>query len=425
VKTKYRINQSKATPFGGLYVLDEFLHKLQFDYLFDQVFGKYRKVRNQRPVENIKLMLASIVAGGERLYDIEQFQQDPVIPNLLGLTSVPRDTTLRDDFHHLGQMHTERQELLFRLNETNFHKRNLKTITIDMDGSSLPVDGHQEGAVKGYCPEEPGSRCFQTLAAICDETETALVEKTYHGNTKWSAEDTIEFCKPMLDRFSPQLDRITVRSDSGFFSDALLNFYEAYDNVTYLIDKPIHTGFHETISQLSYKRYYNSDREYASFECQDGLNGKTRYYYVERSKIESGSQTHLFESNDYFYRVLVSNEKRQPHVMFRLYNKRGRIEKHIEELKNQYAMGKMFSGNFLLTQAFIWLSYLTFTILGMLRHVAFRHEMVRYRLRRLRYLLFTAVATFSTHARIRTLNLSFPRVTPWKFKWIMQRVWAF
>jgi hypothetical protein len=57
--------------------------------------------------------------------------------------------------------------------------------------------------------------------------------------------------------------------------------------------------------------------------------------------------------------------------------------------------------------------------------VAFRHEMVRYRLRRLRYLLFTAVATFSTHARIRTLNLSFPRVTPWKFKWIMQRVWAF
>ena len=140
MKTKYRINRSKATPFGGLYVLDEFLHKLQFDDLFGQVFGKYRKVRNQRPVENIKLMMASIVAGGERLYDIEQFRQDPVIPNLLELTRVPRDTTLRDDFHHLGQMHEERQELLFRLNGTNNHKRNLKTITIDMDGSSLPVE---------------------------------------------------------------------------------------------------------------------------------------------------------------------------------------------------------------------------------------------------------------------------------------------
>jgi len=417
--------QFKATPFGGLYVLDEFLHKLQFDHVFNQVFGKYRKVRNQRPVENIKLMVASIVVGGERLYDVEQFRQDPVIPNLLGLRNVPQDTTLRDDFYHLGQRDIERQELLFRLNEIHFQKRKIKAITIDVDGSSLPVDGHQEGAEKGYCPEEPGSRCFQTLAAICDQTETVLAERTYPGNTKWSSDDTIEFCKPMLDRFSPQMDRITIRMDAGFFSDASLKFFESYGNVIYLLDKPIHDGFREIIAQLSYKRYYESDREYASFECQDGLNGKTRYYYVERSKTKPGTQTHLFESNDYFYRVLVSNEKRQPHVMFRLYNKRGRMEKHIEELKNQYAMGKMLSGHFLLTQVFIWLSYLTFTILGMLRHTAFRQDMVRYRLRRLRYILFTAIAAFSTHARIRILNLSLPRVTPWKFKWIMQRVWAY
>ena len=101
------------------------------------------------------------------------------------------------------------------------------------------------------------------------------------------------------------------------------------------------------------------------------------------------------------------------------------MEKHIEELKNQYALGKMVSGDFSVTKTLIWLSYLAFTIIGMLRHTAFRKEMAKYRLRRLRYILFTAIATLPKHARERVLNLSFPRLTPWKFKFIMERVWAY
>ena len=425
MKTKYRIIQSKATSFGGLYVIDEFLNKLHFTRLFDRVFGKYRKVRRHKPADNVKLAMSCIVAGGERLYDVEHFQGDPVIPDLLGLSTVPEDTTLRNDFLHIGYMDDKRQELLFRLNEDYFKKREIKTITIDVDGSALPVDGHQENAKKGYCPEEPGSRCFQTLTAICDQTETALAEKTYPGNTKWSSQEAIAFCKPFLDRFSPVLDKITLRLDAGLYSDELLQFFESYGNIVYLIDKPKHEWLKNKISMLSYKKYHNSNREYAWFYYTEGLDGQLRFYYAERTLKEPGSQTDLFESNDYVYRVIVSNIYKQPHVMFGLYNKRGRIEKHIEELKNQYALGKMVSKNFAVTKTLIWLSYLTFTMMGMLRNVAFRREMAKYRLRRLRYILITSIATFPKHARDRVLNISLPRITPWKFKFIMQRVWAY
>ena len=34
VKTRYRIIQSKATAFEGLYVVDEFLEKLNFNRIF-------------------------------------------------------------------------------------------------------------------------------------------------------------------------------------------------------------------------------------------------------------------------------------------------------------------------------------------------------------------------------------------------------
>jgi len=359
------------------------------------------------------------------LYDIEYFEKDPVLPDLLGIDTIPKDTTLRDDFMHIGAMDHERQEFLFRLNENHLRKRNLRWITIDIDASALPVDGHQECAEKGYCPEEKGSRCFQSLSAICDQTETTIAEQTYPGNTNWSSEEIIAFCKPILDRFSPQLDKIILRFDAGFYSDDLLDFLESYDNVTYLIDKPKHEWLQIKVTKVQYKQYHSSDREYASFSYGEGLNGQFRYYYVERTKKQPGTQTDLFESNDYIYRVIISNQKRQPHVMFNMYNKRGRIEKHIEELKNQYALGKMFSRNFSVTKALIWLSYLTFTIIGILRHVAFRRDMAKYRLRRLRYILFTSVATFPKHARNRVLNISLPRVTPWKFKFIMERVWAY
>jgi hypothetical protein len=425
VKTKYRIIQSKATPFGGLYVVDEFLEKLNFHHAFNLIFGRYRKVRKHKPVDNIRLMIASITAGGERLYDINYFEKDAVLPDLLGIDSIPKDTTLRDDFMHIGTMDHERQELLFQLNETHFKKRCIRSITIDIDGSALPVDGHQEGAEKGYCPEEMGSRCFQTLTAICDQTETTLAEQTYPGNTKWNTDEIITFCKPILNRFSQQLERIILRFDAGFYSDDFLDFLESYDNLIYFIDKPKHEWLQIKVTKLKYKQYYGSDREYASFSYGEGLKGQFRYYYVERTKKKPGTQTDLFESNDYIYRVIVSNQHRQPHVMFTIYNKRGRIEKHIEELKNQYALGKMLSRNFPVTKTLIWLSYLTFTIIGMLRQVAFRINMAKYRLRRLRYILFTSIAMFPKHARNRVLNISLPRVTPWKFKFIMERVWAY
>jgi hypothetical protein len=425
VKTKYRINDTKATPFGGIYVLNEFFHTIRFNSIFHSVFGKYRKVRQHLPVDNIKLIMASIISGGERLYDVQKFENDPVIPDLFGISSVPQDTSLRDDFEHIGDMDNQRRELLFKLHEEFFLKQKIRSVTIDIDGSALPVDGHQEAAEKGYCPTEPGSRCFQTLAAICDQTETAIAEQTSSGNTVWSADDSKVFCQSFLNRFSPQMDKITLRMDAGFYSDDLLKCLESYGNVTYLIGRPIPAWLQNKVTKIEYKQYYQSNRQYAWFCYNEGLDGKTRYYYVERTPKDPKIQTDLFECNEYTYRVIVSNEYRQPHVMFRVYNKRGRIEKHIEELKNQYALGKMISRNFTITKTLCWLSYLTFTLMGMLRKIAFKRDMVRYRLRRLRFLLFTNVATLPNHARTRILNISLHRITPWKFKFIMDRIWAY
>ena len=192
MKTRYEIIDTKASPFGGLYVLSEFLNQIKFHKIFESVFGKLRRIRNYHPVDNIKALIASIIAGGERLYDIQHFTDDAVVHDLFDLESIPQDTTIRDDLMLIGRHDHERQEFLFRLNELLFEKHNIKSITIDIDGTATPVDGHQQGAEKGYCPQEIGSRCFQSLNAICDETETTIAEQTRSGET-YCSDGIIDF----------------------------------------------------------------------------------------------------------------------------------------------------------------------------------------------------------------------------------------
>jgi len=425
VKTRYKIIESKASPFGGLYILSEFMNQMNFKKMFHDVFGHYRRVRKYQPSENVAVQIVSIVAGGERLYDTQRFANDDVIPDLFSNGNIAEDTTLRDELVHIGGLDTQRQELLFQLNEYHFQQSGLRTMTIDIDGTAIPVDGHQQGAELGYCPSEPGSRCFQSVSAICDETETTLAEQTHFGNTHCS-NGIIEFCQILLDRFSPQMNRIDIRLDAGFYSDDLLKLFESYGNVYYTVSVPQHQWLKKKVQNMVYKTYHRSDHQYASFAYSEGLDHQVRYYHVERSKKPTDNQFDLFNTYRYNYRVIITNQgNRQPHSAFYHYNGRGNDEKHLGELKNEYALGKMVSGDFIVTKALFWVSYLTFTLIGMLRKVAFRLEMAKYRLRRLRFILFINIACFVEHARTKTLNIVEPIIGAGRFKFLLQRIWAY
>ena len=415
MKTRYQISAINATPFGGLYAISELLYSLKFEALFQEVFGDFRKVRKSPPVENITFLIAAILSGGERLYDIEQIARDPVLPELFGGGYVPYDTTIRDDLQKIGAMDEARQELLFRLNELLFRHLKMKIVTLDIDGTALSVDGHQENAEKGYCPEDPGSRCFQNLSAICAETDTTLMEQTRPGSAH-CANGILDFLKMLLDRICPKMNKVIIRIDAGPFSLQLVKLLESYDNVIYELAVPQKGALKRKIRAMKYQTYHGREREYASF------GNLKRRYYVERSVRKPGSQLDLLE--EFNYRVVLSNDlQRQPHTLFDHYNKRGDDEKNFAELKNEYALGKMVSGDFAVTKALFWVSFLAFTIMGIFRRVALRMEYAHYRLRRLRFKLFNNIAYFVDHARKRVLNLARPLMGANRFDTLLRRIW--
>jgi hypothetical protein len=49
------------------------------------------------------------------------------------------------------------REINFKVFKKLLRKKKLKSITIDIDSSVVNVEGHQEGAVKGYNPKSSGT----------------------------------------------------------------------------------------------------------------------------------------------------------------------------------------------------------------------------------------------------------------------------
>ena len=61
------------------------------------------------------------------------------------------------------------RDINFKVFRKLLRKGKLKSITIDIDSCVINVEGHQEGAVKGYNPKKTGNKCYNLQFAFCDE----------------------------------------------------------------------------------------------------------------------------------------------------------------------------------------------------------------------------------------------------------------
>ena len=66
------------------------------------------------------------------------------------------------------------RDINFKVFKKLLSKSNIKSITIDIDSSVINVEGHQEGASKGYNPKKVGNRCYNIQFAFCDELKAYI-----------------------------------------------------------------------------------------------------------------------------------------------------------------------------------------------------------------------------------------------------------
>jgi hypothetical protein len=102
------------------------------------------------------------------------------------------------------------REINFKLFRKLLRKSKLKSITIDIDSSVVNVEGHQEGAVKGYNPKKPGNRCYNIQFAFCDEIKAYLTGYLRSGDT-YTANGAAEMIKEIMTHLKEEGLEITFR----------------------------------------------------------------------------------------------------------------------------------------------------------------------------------------------------------------------
>ncbi len=113
----------------------------------------------------------------------------------------------------------------FKLFKKLLDKSRLKSIIIDIDSTVINVEGHQEGTAKGYNPEKPGNRCYNTLMAFCNELKAFITGFTRSGNT-YTANGAAEMIAEIIENLRDSVDTITFRMDSGYFDENIIKTIE-------------------------------------------------------------------------------------------------------------------------------------------------------------------------------------------------------
>ena len=102
----------------------------------------------------------------------------------------------------------------------------MTSITIGIDSSVVNVEGHQEGAAKGYNPKKLGNLCYNLQFAFCDELKAYITDFVRSGNT-YTSNGAAELIKEIVADIKTGYLEILFRIDSGYFDDGIIETIES------------------------------------------------------------------------------------------------------------------------------------------------------------------------------------------------------
>jgi hypothetical protein len=206
--------------------------------------------------------------------------------------------------------------------------------SLDLDSTIFQRSGRQQGAAKGYNPQRPGRKSHHPLLAVLGEAQCVLHAWLRAGNTS-ASRGVSHFLSEALALLPAGWKLRTVRADSGFFSEELLEFLEQR-GLTYIVVARL-TGYVRRMA-VGLREWVHIDENYAVSEFEAQLFGwKTpRRFVVVRELVRDTKEAvgrKLLDVPGYTFRIFVTNRVEDALVLWRDYNQRAIIEQRIEELK--------------------------------------------------------------------------------------------
>jgi hypothetical protein len=372
-KVLLRETERALTPFGGVVVFLEFLHKIGLvEKVSECMPVTHRSPNSIPPAQTYIAFLISVAVGARRFAQTSWLRGDRALHELLGINRFPSDDTIRNLFLRFGM--GEVQRFFEPMTEWMMERlpQHAEGHSLDLDSTVFERHGqHQEGALKGYNPRRPGRVSHHPLLAVLAESHFVMHGWLRSGNSG-TGRGVTEFLKEALALWGDRGPLRVVRADAGFFDKDLFTFLEER-RISYIVVARFTKCVKREVTRIVDWRAL--DENYAVGECEIKLMGwdKPRRFIAVRERIRASRPSvgkKLIDLPEYSFRVLVTSLSAPPEEIWRDYNHRADMENRIAELKHDLGADRFCLQDFHATDAVFRSILLLFNLLSEFRRAS-------------------------------------------------------
>ena len=365
---------------------------------------------NKIKMNHVKTMLSGHFIGIDKLERLKLLKNDPLVREFD--ISVKEPETVSRFLSNFSFKTTQMfREINFKVFKKLLSKSGLTSITIDIDSSVINVEGHQEGATKGYNPKKLGNRCYNVQFAFCDELKAYVTGFVRSGNA-YTANGAAELIKEIVATLKAQNLEIFFRMDSGYFDEEIIETIESLGCKCLIKAKAYATLVSQVTASSAVFLKGIDGRETAELLIKLDKWKKKRRFVVSRvlKPEKERAQLSLLEGSEYDYFFFVTNTDLESEAVVLSYEKRGNAENYIKEAKYDMSVGHLLLKSFWANEAVFQMMMLSYNLFLLFKIDSLEPSEYRQQIKtfRLKYVFLAAKIIKTARTVIMNLSENYP-----------------
>lgn len=362
----------QATRYGGVTLLSDFVRAQGIDRALEEAFGQDKPpCATYSLPESLRHLLDGSLLGLERIWHFEELEQEPLRCVKRGRERLPDFTLL---YRELARVDTAEKLGRLRWVGEQLVRQALAAQSwsvLNFDSTVETLYGEQEGTRLGANPHKRGRPSYHPL--LCRERTSGLVVNSRlrpgDAGTATGAVDFLTQSVARLPRSSRR--RLLLRADRGFDAEPLYARCEqrGWHSVVKLRVTPDLASQIWTHAEHGRWRRIETAAdtllEVTNVEFQRQRWSRPRRVVVTRRRDPATPQGHLWDAVGYNDAAYVTDLDWAPEDIAAFSDKRADVEKAIHELKEDFGIDRVPTGQFLPNAADLELTILAFNLLGL------------------------------------------------------------
>lgn len=331
--TPYGECSERLTAFGGLLALVKFLDLIGFEKAFAAHYVHPQRQAQLGGYRMVLGMLMLLFIGFQRLGHFAYVRTDAMVCGVLRVGVLPAVSTFWRYLTSLGIVQSAsllRLGAALRARVWALCAYAPRRVTVTIDTTVATVYGAIEGARKGHNTKHRGKKGLRPVLCFLDETREYLCGTQRRGETIRS-EEVARQIRQFRRQLPASVRQVRVRGDAEFIG---------WESVTACLDE----GFLFTFGNKRCDPPFPEDGWYrhGAYDYNEcvyqpmGWEQPCRFVVMRIRKDQMGDrQLKLLDSENYVYRVFVTNELARPHRVIDEYDQRADVENLIGEAQRE------------------------------------------------------------------------------------------